>query len=134
MLVFATPAFAEQYLCTPDAVTGFVYRRAAKRWVTTQFNKDFKYLIASSKNGRDAYTITKSGERDPDGYCQDDFNDAGYLFCSGFTVGDFNFNRRNGRYLIVFTDGYYSVGKGMRAATDEESGTPSIEIGKCTPF
>ena len=133
-LCWPAMVLAQQYVCVPDAMTGFSYNPATKQWTTTRFNTDFKYVLSPAKNGRDAFVLTKVGEREAEGYCRNAFNEAGFLFCSSITSGEFKFNRRNGRYLMVFQEGYYLVGKGMWAATDEDSGTPAMQIGKCTPF
>ena len=46
-------------------------------------------------------------------------------------LGDFRFNKNNGRYLYSFPYGYYDV---LPPRIDGESDTPLIEIGKCSPF
>jgi len=133
LFLFSLVASAEQYLCVPDKMTGFAYDEKTKAWITTQFRTDFKYIIASAKNGRDAFTLTKIGEKEPEGYCKDGFNDPGYLHCENLG-GYFKFNRANGRYLAVFTLAYYNVGVGLLSQSDSGSDTPAMQIGKCSPF
>ena len=114
-------------------MTGFAYDATTRQWDYAKFKTDFKYVIAPGKEGRSAFTLSKTGEADPIGYCKGSFNDARFLFCETYG-GDFRFNRKNGRYLMAFTYGYYNVGTGSVVETDADSGTPMLEIGKCSPF
>jgi hypothetical protein len=133
LFLYPLVALSEQYLCVPDKMTGFAYDAKKKEWDYMQFNTNFKWVIAPANNGRDAFVQTKVGDKDPEGYCKQGFNEGGFLFCSGLG-GDLKFNRNNGRYLMVFTMGYYVVGKGQWAETDADSGTPMVQIGKCSAF
>lgn len=126
-------AFSEQYLCVPDKATGFTFDARTKTWDYATFNTDFRYIVASAKGGMFPFTLTKVGDKDPQGFCKNGFNEGGVLFCDIYG-GEFKFNRNNGRYLLAFTFGYYNVGKGLLAETDVDSGTPMIQIGKCSPF
>lgn len=133
LLLYPLAALSEQYLCVPDKMTGFSFDARKKEWDYTQFRTNFKYVIAPAKNGRDAFALTKVGEKDPEGYCNKSFNDGGVLFCQTL-LGDFRFNKINGRYFMSSTLGYYAVGAGMWAATDADSPDLAIQIGKCSPF
>lgn len=55
------------------------------------------------------------------------------LFCDTFG-GNISVNKVNGRFVRVFWMAYYTVGGPGLNETDEDSGTPMIEIGKCTAF
>ena len=133
LLLFSEPAFAEQYLCVPEKATGFSYDASKREWDYAQFKTDHKYIIAPAGNGRDAFAFTKVGEKLPQGYCKDSFTKAGVLFCLSFE-GDLRFNKKNGRYLMVFGDGYYTLGLPGFGESDEDVGTPMVEIGKCSLF
>jgi hypothetical protein len=133
-LFFPVLSWSEQYLCIPDEMTGFSYNAKTTRWEITKFRVNFKYVISKPADGKNAFVITEVGKTQAPGYCEKGFNDAGMLFCVGADLGDFKFNRTNGRYLAVFDMGYYLVGKGIWAETDADSGTPAMQIGKCTPF
>lgn len=133
-LLFPGSALSEQYLCVPDKATGFYYDKYTETWEYATFRTDKRYVISPARDGENAYRFTKIGEKDPDGYCKNEFNESGFLFCSTFG-GDVKFNRINGRYLSVFTYAYTDVGTpGFLQTTDEDSGTPMIEIGKCSPY
>ena len=135
-LFASAAAAAEQYICVPDKATGFHYDKGAEDWEVTRFKTDSKYVVAAAKDGRNAFTWTKIGSQNSTdvGYCKDDFNNVRMLFCDIFG-GQIKFNRTNGRYIFVFYLGYYDVGiPGPISETDESSGTPMIEIGKCSPF
>ena len=118
-------------------MTGFTYNAHSKQWNYARFKTDFHYVVAPPKNEPNVFALItkiKVGETDPRyGYCEHDFNDAGYIHCDTLG-GDFRFNRLNGRYLNVFAMGYVDVGVGSLPSTELNSSTPAIEIGKCTPF
>ena len=132
-LIAMAPAHAEQYLCTPDRATGFIYDKTRKTWDTAAL-KTGQFVIAPADGGKAAYTVTDIGDKDLPGSCDKDFNKVGMLFCDVWG-GDVKFNKANGRFLRTFVYAYYNVGlPGPAAETDETSGTPMIEIGKCKAF
>ena len=126
-------AGAEQYLCLAENSSGFSFNTHSGTWISTTFRTDDKYLIAPSKNPAHAFQVTRIGENSPSANCEDGFNEAGYLFCKG-PAGEFKFNKKNGRFLKVFSFGYFNVVPGMNDTTDESSDTPYVQIGKCSPF
>jgi hypothetical protein len=125
-------AHAEQYLCTPEKMTGFKFDSKTNKWEYAKYKTDFQYVITPG-NGKFALNLIRVGDDSPAGGCKNGFNDEGFLFC-GIPDGDFKFNKINGRYLLVNDMGYYLVGKGMWAETDRDSGDLAIQIGKCKPF
>jgi hypothetical protein len=133
LLLCSPNAFAEQFLCVPDKATGFYYDKVTNKWDYTKINSN-NFIISPSNDGQYAYTFTEVGYKGPTpGWCERDFNNAGMLFCTGFH-GDLKFNRVNRRYLRVFSDAYITVGIAPLKETDENSGMPMVEIGKCEPF
>jgi hypothetical protein len=67
--------------------------------------------------------------------CKDGFDEYGYLYCKPYVLGvDFYFNKNNKRFLMNHIRGYYNVLPGMNNITDENSDTPVIEIGVCSPI
>jgi hypothetical protein len=133
LITVTAPALTEQYLCVPDKATGFAYNKNTKEWDTTEF-KTSQFVIAPVKGGKPAYRVTDIGDESLPGYCDKDYNEAGILFCYVYG-GDLRFNKVNGRFLRVFVHGYYTVGiPGPINETDDDSGTPMIEIGKCSAF
>ena len=133
VVLIPSSAWSDQFLCVPDKMTGFTFDESKNDWTSTTFTTNFKYIIAPTNNGRDSYTLTKVGENEPEGYCKNGFNESGFLFCETFG-GELKFNKSNGRYLMSFTYGYYIVGTDDTTKTDKDSGTPMIQIGKCSPF
>jgi Na+-translocating ferredoxin:NAD+ oxidoreductase RnfG subunit len=124
---------SEQYICTADKATGFSYNKSLKQWQSTHFKTDTKYIISMSDNKSLAeFVVRKVGDSEPTIYCKDSFNEAGYLHCEDITT--FKFNRKNGRYISVNLLGYFNVIPGLNKITDENSDTPYLEIGKCSPF
>jgi hypothetical protein len=124
----------------PDKAIGFVYDAPSTKWVSTQFDTTkMKYVIAPANNNPGyAYSWTQEGEKTPNGFFRDGFNRAGVLV--GKTIGgEVRFNKNNGRYLMFHILGYYTVGIPLpefshNQETDENTGTPMLQIGKCSPF
>lgn len=136
LLVPLGDAIAAQYLCVPDAAVGFHYNKTRKTWDDTHFKTDTHYVLAPSKSGTPAdkpYSWTQVGSQYPDAYCSE-FTDAGVTRCD-LVGGEIYINKNNGRYLMSFFWGYYIVGvPGPVPLTDDTSGTPMLQIGKCSPF
>ncbi len=87
-------------------------------------------MISKPDHGTETFVVRKIGQSFPIARCKDDFNKVGFLFCEGWR--EFRINRTNGRFIAAFILGYFNVG--VDEITDETSDTPSIEIGKCSPF
>jgi len=133
-LLFPITCFADQYLCMSDSATGFTYNDITGEWQTSTFSvRDSKYVITESKEDNYAFKVAMHGTTYSYADCKDDFNEYGYLVCSG-AAGTFKFNRINGRFLKTYELGYYNVLPKIRGNDDTTSDTPTIEIGKCTPL
>ena len=137
---YPTPAIAqratptpkpEQYLCVTDHSAGVVYSAPEKSWRPTIFRPDAKYIVAKSSRPTEAFQVTQVGQSIVSYRCKEGFNEYGYLSCRG--LGDFTYNKKNGRFLATHTVGYVNVGLGPEL-TDANSDTPSVAIGKCSPF
>ncbi|MFC1515634.1 hypothetical protein ACFL7E_02620 [Thermodesulfobacteriota bacterium] len=118
----------ESYLCTRDQATGFAYNKVLKKWVSTTFETDAKYIVTKSKTEKSTWEVKKLGNDYVLSNCEVNFNQAGILFCDG--VSEFTMNKINLRYLLTFGIGYYYTGEGMKYG-DEKSPMPYMEIGKC---
>ncbi|GAA4350632.1 hypothetical protein [Kangiella taiwanensis] len=134
LLLTTSPCFAEQYICVADMSTGFSYSESTKRWKETSFRTDEnKYIISKSDFGKYVLKVTQIGSKYPLAYCEQTFNEQGYLFCSGLG-GEFKMQKDNGRYILSYTLGYYNVLPSVNEITDSSSDTPLLEIGKCSPL
>ena len=60
------------------------------------------------------------------------FNTYDYLICEQ-GAGGFKFNRRSNRFLASSLIGYLHIGVAP-GEREEDSDTPSIDLGKCSPF
>ncbi len=129
-------ALAQQYLCVAEQAAGFSYDKATKEWKNATFKASSKYLISKADGTWGAFQVTRIGDDSPFIFCKSDFNEASFLLCSAglAAIGDFNFNKTNGRYLYSSPFGYYNVLPEANNITDENSDTPFLEIGKCSPF
>lgn len=130
----------EKYLCVAELSTGFKYDRDEKKWEQADFKAGSKYIIGKTDEVEEklfdkkfVFKVSQLGDNDSKYFCKEGFDSVGNLSCTG--AGQFNFNKKNGRYLFVYPMGYVNVLPGGRYfQTDEESDTPFIEIGKCSPF
>jgi hypothetical protein len=136
-LLLTNPAFAENYLCIADMATGFRYNQGDKSWEGSGFRvKDSRYLISPLKNNA-AYHVKRFGGTDVMSRCKEGFNEVGNLFCKG--TFDISFNKNNGRFVLTHTFGYFNVLPDSKSdselirKSDQESATPFIEIGMCSP-
>ena len=136
-LLLINATFAEDYLCIADMATGFRYNQNDKSWEGSGFRvKDSRYLISPLENNA-AYNVKRFGASIVMSRCKDDFNEVGNLFCKGTL--DISFNKNNGRFVLTHTFGYFNVlpdsndDSELIRKSDQESATPFIEIGMCSP-
>lgn len=128
-LLLVAPAIAgESYLCSAELTTGFTYDADRKTWRSADFRSEKKIAITRAKNKPYAWEAKEVGDAKPASVCEQDFNEAGYLFCSG--VFDLRFNKRQLRFLYVYPIGYWSDDS-RAAASKEGANTPALAIGHC---
>ncbi len=137
--LLTTQASAEEsYVCIADLSTGFKLNTITKQWETANFRTDNKYLISREKRGNMNWVWKgkKFGEEYSDFFCEEDFNDHGYLTCSGI-VGKFIMNKTNLRYSLYTHIGFVTANimndKGEMVNKESDGAdTPYMEIGKCS--
>ena len=137
MLLLCNPLIAhgdEKYLCICEHATGFSYNASSKSWESAVFKADSKFIISQSDAEDCRFKITRVGERYPEFMCKKGFSKDGYLYCFDVFGGEFRFNKKNGRFLMTYLLGYFNAGPGLAFPTDEQSDTPLIAIGVCSPF
>lgn len=139
LLATAGSAGAQQFLCVADKGTGFAYSTDSKTWDIASFNiDDDRYLIAPSNPvglTPNLFLVTKLGQSSPRARCSDGFNRFGFLICTDGIGGvEFRFSRDNLRFIYIYRLGYYNVVSGRDNGVTEESDTPFMQIGKCSPF
>lgn len=131
----------EEFLCIPDATTGFTYSNSTKKWTPTIFESDSKYILSKDDDGNVVFREISNPNIK---YICPDKIGTEVLFCDrpiSPTPGglpmlsnrSFTFNSKNGRFINTIYEGYFNVGDSY-GTTDENSGEPYIEIGKCSPF
>ncbi len=131
---------ADRYLCVAENSAGIAFDKTSERWTATVFKADQKVIVAKAtddekKKAKGAtWTVKPIGSDLPESICENDFNDAGYLYCTGFV--DFKLNRKNLRYLSIYTIGYITDVQGETNSLfgKEGSNTPAITAGKCSPI
>ena len=117
----------KRWICVADAATGFAYESG--QWKVARFDfDDSRYIVAKRTRYSDEvmrYAVTKIGEEYGD-FCEGDGpNEYGIMRCGDDL--DFRVNVKTLRYLLIYPLGYYTE-------NDETSGTPYMEIGKCSPM
>ncbi len=128
-MLFACGASAsDSYLCLAEMTTGFSYDAAKKSWKSADFRSEKKIAITRAKQKPYAWEAKEVGDSRPAAICEQDFNEAGNLFCSG--VFDLRFNKRQLRFLYVYPIGYWSD-DASGAASKEGANTPALALGKC---
>lgn len=131
----------QNYICTASASSGFRFEAATNEWVSTTFNTDSQYVLAPPTESDIGFTnfqylLKEIGRDFPSAACQQKFNEDGWLNC-----GNFRLNSKNNRFILSYTGGYVTVtgetldfGDQVLHLTDENSGTPYMEIGLCSTF
>lgn len=135
----------QQYLCIGDLATGFSFNESINQWQRSSFSvDDSRYVVSRDENSSgdvNNYVVKRIGEDFILATCSNDFSEAGSMTCrNGFNT--FNINRENGRFMHVFSFGYWTVlsrnendpFQDFLGIYDEAANTPYIEIGKCSPF
>jgi hypothetical protein len=129
---------AENYLCVADKATGFQFSKS--NWEVANFKTDNKYLVKVSDLENFPYQVSKIGNNIPVIMCRQSFNSGGFLHCDSggpldmlsINLGEhFSLNQKSLRFMRVVPRGYINVVPGNNIS-DPSSGTPYIEIGKCS--
>jgi len=118
----------DSYLCVADLTTGFSFDNARKKWTSADFRSEKKLVIARAKQKPYAWEVKEMGDSRPGATCEQDFNEAGNLFCTG--IFDIRFNSRKLRFLYVYPIGYWSDDD-KSGVSREGANTPALAIGKC---
>ena len=132
---------AEQYLCIAEQSSGFRFDETTKSWKSAIFKTDHKYILRNKKEGDSKFfdaeyklVVTEVGFDYPICICTDDADKYGHVRCNCFPDGGFKFNKKNLRFLNIFSMGYVNVLPDQNKTTDSTSASPNMEIGKCSPF
>ena len=124
----ASALASESYVCITEMTTGFNFDAKADRWKNAVFRSEKKIAITRAVKKPYAWEAKEVGDTRPSATCEQDFNDAGNLFCSG--IFDLRFNKRHLRFLYVYPIGYWSDDKAS-PTTREGVNTPAMAIGTC---
>lgn len=122
---------ADSYVCLAELTTGFSFDAGKNKWKSTDFRSEKKLVISRVKQKSYAWEAKEVGDSRPGATCEQDFNEAGNLFCSG--VFDLRFNNRTLRFLYVYPIGYWSDDARV-GMSREGANTPALAIGKCSPL
>jgi len=121
----------DQYLCITEASTGFNWENG--KWVQVNFVEKKLILKRSGPEdvwlgGDSAWVLKNFESRAATTFCDNDFNNSGYLYCSGSY--QFQFNRES----LDF--GLSSITSGFTIKRPSGMGPDSMLVayGKCSPF
>ena len=139
-----------QYLCVTEQSVGFKYDEHQKKWLGSLFSPDDKYIIRESKEKdfRDMegffefypklrafdnanYVVQSFGFSMVEFFCYH-LENTGVFVCEG-PFGYFQFNIQSLRFQRIYDIGYVLTPRELGTRTEGKN-TPSMEIGKCTPF
>lgn len=122
LTAFACPVQAENYLCIGDLSTGFFWN--GSEWQQTYFNvKADQFVVAIDGL---TVTVTRVGRSAPTHTCELAVAGIEQAACGGLGYG-FVVNFRTLRFQDYYGLGYVNGG-------DSADNTPSLTIGRCSPF
>lgn len=127
--ILSQPSLGREWLCVPEMSTGFKWMN--DRWESVNFNTPHQYVLAEVEPyemGTETIglEVTEIGKDYPAHRCPPLANIQ--VACGGLGMG-FIFNVEALRYQELFGFGYVDGGE-----ADGETGTPYLEIGKCSPL
>ncbi|MDM7941609.1 MAG: hypothetical protein QUV35_03175 [Hydrogenophaga sp.] len=138
LLVPVMASATTSYLCATEKAAGVSFDKTRGTWDTAIFKADGKYLVSQATPAELAespakWHVKKLGQSFSMYGCPEDFSNQGRIYCRG--IGEFKFNKENGRFLRTYTLGYYNDTPGkVDFFGAEGENTPAVEIGKCSPI
>jgi len=144
--VSVPPAFAQDaFICVADSAAGFNYDSAQKKWRSTTFRANGKYLVSKSQKTQE-WEFKDVGDEVATSKCRVQ-NDED-LVCDDKVNWELLMNRSNRRFIYHQNLGYWTVRpmpKGLdkqppnlKAGAErlyvEGKITPYTEIGTCSPI
>jgi hypothetical protein len=125
------------YICVTDMATGFRFDQGSKTWQQARFNASSKYIVSRPKErSMFSWELREVGSQDTRGFCKNDFNEVGNLFCDTMG-GQFKFSKGTLRFIHTYAMGYWHDQNPLvenKYRSKEGADTPFIEIGKCSPL
>lgn len=136
MALNPTYASAQTWLCMAEQSTGFVYDSQIKKWKKATFTtENERYIIKLSQGNDWLYEVRQFGQDSgiPYAWCNKDFNEPGFLHCSGLGTS-FVFNKSNNRFQTTYQGSYIAFNPNSETASLRNDGgdTPAITIGTCS--
>ncbi len=144
LLLIPIVSKGDSYICVSELSTGFAYNSVTNQWETSDFIADSKYIVKKIKNHSYKWVVKEIGSDDTVAICDEEFSkidhiDSEILRCE--SISEFKINRTNMRFINIYSDGYYDVGKVsdshpfsnvVRKTQTEGYITPLMEIGHCS--
>jgi hypothetical protein len=132
------------FVCITEHETGFSFDERKKVWMPKVFNFREKWLIQkpiyrSNPLGTDgaAYAVYRFGVYTSvlESACKNDFNEAGYLYCS-YGLQTFTMNCVNNRFIKTDTNGYVNRNIALLPGVflNDGNGRPTLGIGSCVKW
>jgi len=124
------PAFAEQWLCVTESMTGFTQQKNSPQWEASKFSDKPKYVISvSQENASSQYVVKELGKNTTMGSCQYyvNSNNEYFISCIDDYGNTFLFNKNGNRFQ-------YSNVLGGYIYPWLKKRPPYVSIGLCSPF
>jgi len=142
LVAFQASATEERgnWICKTEAAGGVAYDNG--KWRGTAFRGERTYTLSYDEDIH-KYLVRKLGQSRYVVACMSDFSVGGYLTCDKKPdyLGDstFRFNSKSLRFSLVYAGIYVGIGVRKDGPDGELLGddigdTPSVEVGKCSPF
>ncbi len=132
-LVFPQSARAQTtaWLCISDQASGFANKSGS--WTSGTFTAGSKYIIKESRQPGVAWEVREFGSTAtaPDATCKQTFTPKRILNCEGFLT-EYHFNAATGRFLRIYSAGYWTYIPGDKDFGADTGDTPAIQIGTCS--
>lgn len=132
LLLLSNLVFADFYLCQSTQISGFVFQSSSGKWIGDGNAADNIYRVSKTadKAGINIGTVWTVHESTKDFgmACNEDFDEQGFLFCSGLG-GNFKMNNKTLRFRHLIDIGY--VVERYTNSQPEGKYSPQMRIGEC---
>ena len=134
VLLLPISVSAESYLCIAELSAGFIYEENTKEWGAVTGKGGDKFVVSEPVEDdlfyRQAkWKVTKHGEKSAFTFCEEGFNDTGFLECEGYGVARFIMNKDTLRFKRIYNSGYVVSSKAISEGWEGDD-EPHIRTGK----
>lgn len=135
LVALSNLSVGQQLICNAEMLAGISFDQSSGDWKSGTSRTEKKYLLRTSSDKDLKYEVVKFGSKTVIGFCKDEFDKYGSIYCNGFG-SEFFFSRNDMRFISIYTWGYWNE-KTLNALSPNRrigGDTPSIEAGTCAEF